>query len=325
MYLFETTKDHLDIARSEIANLISDPVEEYNNLFLANSHEPNLIKRLAYTNYAYQLVERSNLYNLKECIKKISWEKICLPSYGVRSKTDKVNEKELADLIHSCLDEAIVNLYNPETWIVFFEFKDEILICRRIWTNQKSFFKRKTHLRPAPHPSSLDPRLARACINLTGIKKGVLLDPFCGSGGILLEAGNIGLRSVGFDLDEIMLKRARKNLDYFGVTNSVLKNNDATEIKNYSIHIDAIATDLPYGKSSKLHGRKRDELYNNFLNVLSKVKCSRLCVLFPNDYPKEKIERYFSVSQKFEYVLHKSISKSIYVLKHKIIISHNSS
>ncbi len=317
MYLFETTKDHADIARAEIAFLLRAPHEEEGNLFLANIHEPKFISRLAYTNIAYDVLARCASYQLKETLKDIVWDKICHPSYGVRSRTGLVVEKDAAHYIWSAVQSPIVDLRHPETWVVFFAFKGDILICKQVWKNPKNFMQRRAHLRPAPHPSSLDPRLARACINLSSLKRGVLLDPFCGSGGILLEAGKMRLRTAGFDLDEPMLKRARKNLDRYGVTNTVLKNCDAVEEKNYAFHIDAIVTDVPYGKGSSLHQRKRDDLYEKVLATLAKVKCPRFCIIFPSDYQKEFIEKYFTVVAEFVYPVHASLSKTIYVLEKK--------
>src|SRR3989344_5760740 len=315
MYLFETTKDHLALARAEIANLLLPPVEEEGNLFLANVHEPKFISRLAYTSVAYTVLARCASFQLKETLATIPWDTLCHPSYGVRSKTVLVNEKEVARHIWSTLNDPVVNLHHPETWIVFFAFKGDILICKHVWNNPKNFLQRRAHLRPAPHPSSLDPRLARACINISGLKRGVLLDPFCGSGGILIEAGKMRLRTGGFDLDELMLKRARKNLDHYGVTNTVLTQCDAIDAKNYDFHIDAILTDVPYGKASSLHARTKDELYEKFLATIATVKCLRFCILFPSDFGTEKIEQYFRIIETFSFPLHKSLSKTIYLLE----------
>ena len=75
--------------------------------------------------------------------------------------------------------------------------------------------ERKAHLRPELQPTSLHPRLARALINLTGIRKGILLEPFCGAGGILLEAGLMGIKTVGYDIDKIVLKKCKINLNFY--------------------------------------------------------------------------------------------------------------
>ena len=67
-------------------------------------------------------------------------------------------------------------------------------------------------------PTSLHPQLARCCVNLTGIKKDeTLLDPFCGTGGILIEAGLMGLNCIGGDISDWVLKKCRENIKESGL------------------------------------------------------------------------------------------------------------
>ncbi|MBQ6547891.1 MAG: DNA modification methylase, partial [Candidatus Methanomethylophilaceae archaeon] len=64
---------------------------------------------------------------------------------------------------------------------------------------------RKVGERPFFSPISLHPRYARALINLTGVKKGgTVLDPFCGTGGIVIEAGFMGMKAIASDFDPEM-------------------------------------------------------------------------------------------------------------------------
>ncbi len=66
------------------------------------------------------------------------------------------------------------------------------------------------------HPGVLMPRVARALANLSGIKPGELfLDPFCGTAGILIEAGLMGARVIGVDAQEKLVEGARMNLEAF--------------------------------------------------------------------------------------------------------------
>src|SRR5207245_1715269 len=54
--------------------------------------------------------------------------------------------------------------------------------------------------RPFSLPISLHPKFARALVNLARVPMaGTVLDPFCGTGGVLLEAAELGLRGVGID------------------------------------------------------------------------------------------------------------------------------
>jgi tRNA (guanine6-N2)-methyltransferase len=67
--------------------------------------------------------------------------------------------------------------------------------------------------RQATVPGALHPPVAAAMAAISGVRRGVLLDPFCGSGTILIEAGLQApeLRLVGLDLDPAALTAAAGN------------------------------------------------------------------------------------------------------------------
>jgi len=55
--------------------------------------------------------------------------------------------------------------------------------------------------RKSLHPSMLEPRLCRAMVNLAKVKEGdTVVDPFCGTGGILIEAQEFKIRTLGYDI-----------------------------------------------------------------------------------------------------------------------------
>jgi tRNA G10 N-methylase Trm11 len=49
---------------------------------------------------------------------------------------------------------------------------------------------------------TLPPKLARIMVNLTGLKEGILWDPFCGSGTVPMEASMLGFDILASDIDE---------------------------------------------------------------------------------------------------------------------------
>lgn len=62
----------------------------------------------------------------------------------------------------------------------------------------------------------LPPKLARMMVNLARQKDTTtLLDPFCGSGGILMEALDLGLKAVGADLDTGAVAASSENLKWY--------------------------------------------------------------------------------------------------------------
>jgi len=110
---------------------------------------------------------------------------------------------------------------------------------------------RKAENRPFNHPISLHPKLARALVNLTGIREGkTLLDPFCGTGGVLLEAGMMGCGVLGGDIDPRMVDGTVRNLGHYGIHKYDIRVTDVAEWPGMHAKVDAIATDPPYGRSA---------------------------------------------------------------------------
>jgi tRNA G10 N-methylase Trm11 len=69
---------------------------------------------------------------------------------------------------------------------------------------------------------AISPRLAKILINLTGAKPGdTLLDPFCGIGGILMEASLMGISAIGIDKDKEAVTGARQNLRWLEKYNKI--------------------------------------------------------------------------------------------------------
>jgi len=61
-----------------------------------------------------------------------------------------------------------------------------------------------------PYKGKFYPQLAKSLFNIAGIQSGQkILDPFCGSGTVLLESQLNGIHSTGFDLNPLAIKIAR--------------------------------------------------------------------------------------------------------------------
>ena len=200
-----------------------------------------------------------------------------------------------------------VKLKGSRTQIVFF-FGRRAYCGRLLWENKKEFLMRKAHLRPRLHPSSMHPRLAKACVNLSGVRSGSIIDPFCGSGGILIEAGLMGINITGSDIDSKMIERCRMNLLHYGLTNHVLIKASAKEISG---SYDAIVTDLPYGRNTKAIQRKDMKIFFKRSYVCAPVA---IVMVASGTHTKEVLGKW-KVEKRFTYYLHKSLSKTILVLK----------
>jgi len=294
-FIFELSKEDLRLAEAEV--LAQNQPKQFaliGNLLFSDTAKH--YKTLAYTKAVHKY--------LGEDETKINWQKLYKGSFCVRAHG--MDERAVAGRIWHKLKNPKVNLTKPKTKIVILNQKYYAI---ELFHNEEDFEKRKNKFRPEPHPSSMNPKLARVMINLTGAKKGdKLLDPFCGSGGILIEAGFAGLKPVGSDIDQIMLNRAKINMKHYKL-NVKLKRQDATTIKE---HYKYIATDLPYGKSTKVGNVKT--LLTKFLN---NIKADTIVLGLPNFIKPESIlkKSKYKIVQHFTHYHNKSLSKEIFVLR----------
>ena len=172
--------------------------------------------------------------------------------------------------------------------------------------------------RPFFSPISLHPKLARALINLSSIKKGqTLLDPFCGTGGIILEAGLIGAKLIGSDIEDKMIEGCKKTLDFFNLKNYKLFCSDIGDIQEKIKKVDAIVTDLPYGKSTTTKGEDMVKLYTRSFEAMSKLckKCSRIVVGLPKKEFISLGQSYFSLIDQHDFKVHRSLNRHFIVYK----------
>ena len=155
-----------------------------------------------------------------------------------------------------------VNLREPDT-VVRMQMCDAVhLYIEQHVTDTDLLEKRKVGERPFFSPISLHPKYARALINLTGVKRGgTVLDPFCGTGGIVIEAAEMGMRAMASDFDEEMVIGCQENMDFYGLELADFETIDIGDIGDRFHDVDAICTDPPYGRSTKTGGEDIDHIY----------------------------------------------------------------
>ncbi len=129
----------------------------------------------------------------------------------------------------------------------------------------------KVSHRPFSLPISLHPKFARAVVNLAEIPMaGTVLDPFCGTGGILLEAAELGLRGLGFDREEKMIVGARSSFRNVGKSpDFAVVDAGRLPIRPGSVH--GIATDPPYGRAASTRGEPVERLYERAFVAFAEV------------------------------------------------------
>jgi putative methyltransferase (TIGR01177 family) len=232
-------------------------------------------------------------------------------SYSVRKlgKSD-IPEGIVADIVYRRLSNPRVDLKNPDTKLVYAEAAGSMYLGKLVWENDRRYLGRAPHLRPVLSPVSLPPKLARACVNLLGIRKGTVLDPFCGTGGILIEAALLGHRAVGYDIDPKMLLASKKNLDACNITGYSLFRRDALDLDQRHRYI---VTDLPYGKNT---GHLGNRLYPDFLKRLKKSNVRMAVVMFPASAEPARLLKKAGLSPAgvFSHYVHRSMTKEIVLI-----------
>lgn len=310
------SKQDIDLSKEEVLSLAKN--KKYillDNLLIIDDTFKDY-SRLAYTKSAYRLLFISNQKNLIKDIKKFSWNKIYKKSFCIRCinhPSEEFPERDIAAIIWNRLKQPNVDLENPKTEINFFFVKNKVIAGVLIKKNNQDFEERRAHLKPGFHPVSLAPRLARCMVNLTGAKKSdTIADLFCGVGGILVEAGLIGLKTVGNDINEEMLEKTKENLKFYNLRKYKLLNSDATKIKN---KFDYIVSDLPYGIN--MQAGNLNLLYINFLKNLKKILKKKAVLGFPDSINYKKIIKNskLKIEKEFTYYIHKNLSKKIIVIK----------
>lgn len=235
--------------------------------------------------------------DLKQTLAGMDWD--IEGTYRVES-----NDRELQDIVWNAMDSPCVDLENPEHVIEIAMHEGTAYIGFREWINEERFSRRSAAKLPAPHPSGLKPDVARALVNLACARK--VHDPFCGAGGLLIEAALIGCEVTGGDIDSRMAGRAKKNLSGFGLEADVRVLDAREDIPA----CDAIVTDMPFGKNTRDLNFPR--LLDAFLNR-AYAATRRIIVGTPTEIDPQD----WNVRAHFSQYVHKSMTRHFYVLESK--------
>lgn len=182
-------------------------------------------------------------------------------------------------------------------------------------------FERRSPLRPFFVPSAIHPKIARVMVNLSRATAGKrFLDPFCGTGGLLLEAAEIGCIPVGLDIDPKILEGCKINLKNYEIP-FIGSLADARNPPIKANAVDVIATDPPYGRSSSTKGEAVVPLIQSSLRALGDILKSEgyLCLALPLEYFTEDIipSDSFNLVEMHTMRIHRSLKRHIVVLQRK--------
>lgn len=213
--------------------------------------------------------------------------------------------------------DARVDLERPDVEFTSVAGKSRYLLLTHPGTMRQGWSSRRPRSRAFFHPSAIFPKLARALVNLTRVKEGeTLLDPFAGTGSLLLEAWIVGARAVAMDQSRKMASGSLSNMRKLGQEWLGVIRGDA--FRPPMVSVDAVATDVPYGRASTTRGNAPADVVGKALDALPQVVRSggRVVLMHPKQVSVTQREE-LEVEEEHDMYIHKRLTRTITVLRRR--------
>ncbi len=216
------------------------------------------------------------------------------------------------------VDGASVDLDDPDFEFTLVKGKErDYLALTSPGTMSQGWSLRRPRARPFFHPSAIFPKLSRAMVNLTRFKEGdVFLDPFAGTGSLALEAAESGAQALVSDQSSRMARGSLSNMkhyrqDWLGAVRA-----DAFSLPLTAV--DAIATDLPYGRASSTRGKATAEVARAAIQSLPLLlrEGSRMVLMHPNTVEVGG-SPLLAVEEEHHLYVHRLLTRTITVMRRR--------
>lgn len=283
LYAFHLSGEHETIPRSEALALLGICSSRFKEICLldqcllveAEGLDARALElRLGMTHSVIEVLAicDAGLDPLAEAVKDVE-----LPRKPYRIRAKKIKHSDLkTDQVEHEVGKWLLrrgyraDLKNPEIDLKALITEEKIIFGLEIARPDRSGFEdRRPHLKPFFHPGVLMPRVARTLVNIVQVRPGErLLDPFAGTGGILVEACLIGIRGLGVDVQRSLICGASANI--IGLNCNLILG-DAKRLPIQDASIDATVLDIPYGRSALIRAKSKDELLKESLAELNRV------------------------------------------------------
>jgi len=218
-------------------------------------------------------------------------------------KTRYIPNKQMAlnsgQVWHNKLDRE------PNSEIILVQHNNQIYIARTIGVQNIDSYSKRDRDKPVRDPKigMLPPKLARLMINLA-MPSGKVLDPFCGTGTVLMEASLMDFPTLGSDISVRMVEATLKNMAWLKKkynTNVQFKAYDAdAQEEKWSDDVSAVVSESYLGPPLKKFPDDIGKIVGNIDMSLRSVlrnfarqdfSKNYLCLAVPAWYDKSK-DRY---------------------------------
>jgi len=228
-------------------------------------------------------------------------------------------ERKLGGLVLNKVKGTKVNLTAPQKTFFGILTDDRFVFGLKVAEiSPKPFVERRPRKRPFFHPTAMPAKLARCMVNLAQPKRSdLMLDPFCGTASMLVEAWLIGCRVIGFDVQPRMVRGGLQNLLHYGVKPEGIAVADARHLP--AVRVDCIVTDPPYGRSATTLGWSTRRIVEDFLSAVEDMlpRGKRICMASPKSVGLGKIgkELGFKHAESHFVYVHRSLTREIAVFE----------
>lgn len=321
-------EDAFAVCEAETASTAVDRVAP--GLATARGITAEGVRTLAYTHAASELVAtcEPTIAAAELAVDAATIERtgsVAVRARDVRSQTG-VSTQDAERRVGSVLVDRgfTVDLDNPdhELRVLFSEgdvdgeHRELCLIGWLAVESRRDFGERRPTDRPFFQPGSMDPLDARALVNIAGANPSArIVDPMCGTGGVLLEAGLVGSNVVGVDAQWKMTRGSRENLDALldGDTNAEVIHGDATALPLADGCADGVVFDAPYGRQSKIARHELADLVGGALSEARRI-ADRAVMVADRSWEDKALQAGWTVDRRFERRVHGTLVRHVHVL-----------
>ncbi|WP_256685317.1 methyltransferase domain-containing protein [Halococcus qingdaonensis] len=320
MYALELGGEDDPFAAREAASAASEVEPLASGLALADGIDPERLSSLAFTLRASRVLARTDgtIESARGELANAELDRegtVAVRARDVRRTADvdtQLAERRLGGVL---TDRGYaVDLDDPDHELRALFADDSCTLGWLTAESERGFGARAPTKKPFFQPGSMSPLLARALANIAGARPGTtIVDPMCGTGGVLVEAGLVGARVVGFDAQSKMARGAATNLDHFLDEHEfATARADATCLPLRDDAADAVVFDAPYGRQSKIEG-ELDAVVSGALAEARRI-AARAVIVGDRSWTAEARAAGWSVEDSFERRVHRSLVRHIAVL-----------